>query len=147
MKTKYKFQPMLGPASNYPEGSVQWALCLGNELDYNAERVDRDLDDLIGILQRVTSAAIPPWEVWPPSDPGGIDNYMMLCTGYTYFQLYSLIDLFRPNHGLPVPSEPVSPVAVALHDALVAAAQIHPLNSVIGPEHVHAALLKMLSQK
>ena len=35
---RYHFPPMLGPASDQPEGSYEWGECYGNELDYHVDR-------------------------------------------------------------------------------------------------------------
>jgi hypothetical protein len=59
---KYTFAPMLGPAHRHPTGSIERAICLGNEFEYMAERaVDRGVDDIHSVLHRVIDEQ--PWLV------------------------------------------------------------------------------------
>jgi|HubBroStandDraft_6_1064221.scaffolds.fasta_scaffold142654_6 hypothetical protein len=92
---RYKFPPMLGPASAHPEGSREWAECLGNELDYRAERaVAYAVDDLLAVVDKAMSAEIPPWTVWPDPPCGSADAYFRLCTGLSYEQICVLKQTF-----------------------------------------------------
>jgi hypothetical protein len=97
---KYTFAPVLGPADPHPIGSVERANCLGNEFDYHAERaVERGVDDIHAVLRRVIEEQ--PWLV--PDNPIGqtMDEYVFGCSGFHYRQLWTLIDTFKPHHGLP----------------------------------------------
>ena len=96
---KYKFPTMLGPASSHPAGSPDWAEAYGNELEYTAERaVYHGVDDLLGVIQRLVAA-----EPWTAPNPIGAtrDEFIERTTGFTYRQLWTLIDTFVPRHGLP----------------------------------------------
>lgn len=97
---KYNFEPMLGPADPHPIGSMQRAICMGNEFDYKAERATERVDDIHDILRRVIDER--PWAV--AGNPIGqtLDEYVFGCTGFHYRQLYTLVDTFKPDHGLPV---------------------------------------------
>lgn len=98
---RYHFAPMLGPASAHPVGSFDCALCLGNEFDYTTERAVDDLERYVLLLRKVIETK--PWEVWPDPPCGDIDSYCFACSGFTYRQLFVLIDMFVPKHGLPAP--------------------------------------------
>jgi hypothetical protein len=97
--TKYKFPPMLGPASSHPDDSPEWAEAFGNELEYRTERaVEVGVEDLLGFMRRLV--AVEPWAV--PNPVGCTrDKFFERATGYTYRQLWTLIDTFVPLHGLP----------------------------------------------
>jgi hypothetical protein len=96
---KYKFAPMLGPASAHPVGSSDWAEAHGNELDYTVERaIDCGVDDLLVVMRRLITT-----EPWQFSNPIGAtrDEFVERTAGYSYHQLWTLIDTFIPHHGLP----------------------------------------------
>jgi hypothetical protein len=68
---------------------------MGNELDYRAERArEYAVDDLAKLVQRVMSAEIPPWTVWPDPPCGSADAYFRLCTGLSYAQIEVLLNTF-----------------------------------------------------
>jgi len=98
---RYHFPPMLGPASAHPVGSFQHGLCLGNEFDYMTERATDTIESYVPILRKAVETK--PWEVWPDPPCGDIDAYCFACSGFTYRQLFALVDAFVPKHGLPAP--------------------------------------------
>lgn len=99
---RYKFPPMLGPTSQHPCGSFEYAECLGNELDYRTEKaVKMGVDDLLVTLHKIVGTL--PWLDWPRTPCRSIEAYCLACTGYSYTQLYTLVDTFIPDHRLPAP--------------------------------------------
>lgn len=98
---RYKFPPMLGPASSHPVGSKKWAECLGNELEYRVERAEKNgVENLIPLINLAITAKTPPWEVWPEPPCGTVDDYFFLCTGLNYNQLLTLITVYKKDHKL-----------------------------------------------
>jgi hypothetical protein len=93
-KKRCKFPPMLGPASNQPEGSYQWAECWGNELEYRAESVERMVWDLANFVAKLVVANPPPWSVFPDPPCGNIDTYLRLCCGLNHQQITALLMMF-----------------------------------------------------
>lgn len=98
---RFQFTPMLGPASAHSVGSFDHALCLGNEFEYLVERLTDDLEHFVPILRKAVETK--PWQVFPDLPCGDIDSYCYACSGFTYRQLFALIDMFIPTHGLPEP--------------------------------------------
>jgi hypothetical protein len=97
---RYKFPPMLGPASAHREGTREWAECLGNELDYRVDRAEQDaVEDLIPPIKLAMRVA--PWTVWLDPPCGSADAYFRLCTGLSYEQIWVLINTYKADHGLP----------------------------------------------
>jgi hypothetical protein len=95
---RYKFPPMLGPASAHPEGTREWAECLGNELDYRADRAEQViLHDLMPFIAKILSAPTPPWTLWPAPPCGSADAFFRLCAGLSYEQIMLLVNTFGPQ--------------------------------------------------
>ena len=116
MPGTYAFLPMLGPARNQPEGSFEQAECLGNCLDYVAERAVEDgVDRLLKEVRVILPAH--PWLVWPDPPCETADAFFLLCTGLTYGKIHLLIDTFIPDHGLPSPDRVDDWVAERIADA------------------------------
>jgi hypothetical protein len=113
---KHKFAPMLGPASKYPEGSPEWAECMGNELDYVTETaVDVGVERLLGMVRQAMAGE--PWLVWPDPPCQTPDGYFELCTGLTYARLWLLIDTYIPRHGLTSPERYSEDIAKRIADS------------------------------
>jgi hypothetical protein len=89
----YDFPPMLGPAEDWPEGSPDYALRLGNQLNYTARNPGRlGVGPLVPLVRKAIE--VRPWLVWPtpPEGPcGSVDAYFQLCTGYTYNEITAVI--------------------------------------------------------
>ncbi len=72
-------------------------MCLGNELEYNSDRmVDYVPECMLPLIQRVLETRA--WLQWEPAEP---DAYFLACTGFSYRQLYTVIDTLLTDHGLP----------------------------------------------
>jgi hypothetical protein len=78
---RYKFPAMLGPASEQPEGSYEWAECWGNELEYRAENLEEEVWRFSDFIRKLIAANPPPWGVFPKPPCGNIDAYLRLCCG------------------------------------------------------------------
>jgi hypothetical protein len=91
---RYKFPPMLGPASAQPEGSYQWAECLGNELDCHVENVERDVSHLARVMSKLVAVSPSPWNVFPNPACGKIDTYLQLSCGLNHKQVIALMMMF-----------------------------------------------------
>jgi hypothetical protein len=94
---QYAFPPTLGPADPHPVGSVDFTLCLGNEMDYTAEQViDLWADRMLPLVWRAIDTKA--WLQWDPPEP---DLFFRACTGLPYEQIYNVIDALVADHGLP----------------------------------------------
>ena len=41
---RYEFTPMIGPAADFPEGSVEWSQRISNQLQIATDTVSYDVD-------------------------------------------------------------------------------------------------------
>jgi hypothetical protein len=93
---QFKFPPMLGPADPHPIDSAEFALCLGNELDYRSDQmIDFGAERMLPLVQRAIETQA--WLRWDPPDP---EAYFHACTGLSYRQIYSVIDTLLADHGI-----------------------------------------------
>src|SRR5215469_4219664 len=68
----YSFPPMLGHIDEVPEGTPEWAERLGLRIKLAVEHAERfGVDELLIEIKRALEAKLPPWEIWPESDPCG----------------------------------------------------------------------------
>ncbi len=91
---RYKFPVMLGPAHDKPAGSYQRAECLGNELEYHAESVQRQVDHLADVVKRILAEDPPPWTVFPDPSCGSLDAFLVICCGIAVDQMEQLLHTF-----------------------------------------------------
>lgn len=104
MGTRYKFEPMLGPMEDWPEGTPEWIERLGNRLSDQIEHAKKvgirtGISDLAPTVKKAIQAK--PWETWPTGNPcKTVDHYFEMCTGFDYHQLWVLIDIYAKDHGI-----------------------------------------------
>jgi hypothetical protein len=84
---RYHFPPMLGPASDKPEGSYEWAECYGNELDYHVERHADEVHRFAEIIGKLMVTDPPPWTIFPKPTCRSADAFFRLCGGMTSDQV------------------------------------------------------------
>jgi hypothetical protein len=72
-------------------------MCLGNELEYTSDQMlDYAPERMLPLIQRVIETQA--WLAWEPPEP---EAYFFACTGFSYSQLYTVIDTLLIDHGLP----------------------------------------------
>jgi hypothetical protein len=88
---RYRFPPILGPAEDWPTGSVEWALRLANKLNYTIKNASEfGVEPIIPLV--IQAVDHKPWKVWPENEPAGsIDRFFFYATGRDYQQIHTLI--------------------------------------------------------
>jgi hypothetical protein len=88
---RYHFPPMLGPASDKPQGSYEWAECYGNELDYHVERLADEVYHFAQIIGQLAATDPPPWTIFPKPPCHTADAFFRLCGGMTQEQIAAVL--------------------------------------------------------
>lgn len=98
MSEVYQFEPMLGPAEDFPAGSVEWAKRISNRLQTGTRFISRHTAQHIGAtLNQIWEASPSPWEVWPEGKPFGTpDDYFLAVTGIQWPALVNMLYEFVP---------------------------------------------------
>lgn len=93
MANLYQFKPMLGPAEEYPVGSVEWAERMSNRLQISAQSVSRSTaHSLRKNLKAIWKAKPRPWNIWPEGKPFGTpEDYCQAVTGHTWENLIRIV--------------------------------------------------------
>ena len=91
--SRYEFPPMLGPAENFPVGSIEWAQRISNRLQIAADTVSTTtIHHLTRTIAQIWSADRRPWEVWPENRPFGTpDDYCKAVTGHPWKSLIEIV--------------------------------------------------------
>lgn len=99
MADLYRFEPMLGPAEEFPPGSVEWAMRISNRLQTGTRFITKHTAQHIGATMRQIWDARPrPWEVWPEGKPFGTpDDYCRAVTGFEWDVLRATVAGFVPQ--------------------------------------------------
>jgi hypothetical protein len=92
----YQFAAMLGPAEEWPVGSVEWAERISNRLQLQASDVTRDTSfHLRRTIDEIFRAKPQPWDVWPEQKPLKTpDDYFQAVTGHSWKTLEQLLTDF-----------------------------------------------------
>jgi hypothetical protein len=100
----YKFKPMLGPAEEWPVGSVEWAERMANRLQVRVQSLSRDTAHMLLDHLRETWAAKPrPWDIWPVGRPFGTpEDYFRNVTGHSWASLLQTVAELTGEAGLSV---------------------------------------------
>lgn len=93
MANLYQFKPMLGPAEDFPAGSIEWAERMSNRLQIGSQSVTRSTaQHLRKHLKAIWDADPRPWDIWPKEQPFGTpDNYCRVVTGHTWASLLCIV--------------------------------------------------------
>jgi len=93
MADLYQFKPMLGPAEEYPVGSIQWAERVSNRLQISAQSVSRSTAHHLGKqLKEIWHSNPRPWQIWPKDKPFGTpDDYCRAVTGHSWEALLAIV--------------------------------------------------------
>lgn len=93
---------MLGPAEDFPPGSVEWAKRISNRLQTGARFISRHSAQHIGAtLKQIYDTSPKPWEVWPEDKPFGTpDDYFLAVTGIAWPTLVQTLAEFVPESEL-----------------------------------------------
>jgi hypothetical protein len=99
--TLHKFAPAseLGPAEDYPVGSVAWAERISNRLQIGAVSVNRHtVHHLWNTIKAIWSVEPHPWEIWPEGHPFGTpDDYCRAVTGHSWEFLINVVVEFADD--------------------------------------------------
>jgi hypothetical protein len=92
----YQFAPMLGPAEEWPVGTVEWAERISNRLQSQASNVTRDTSFYLRrTIDEIFRAKPNPWDVWPEEKPLRTpDDYFQAVTGHSWKTLEQLLTDF-----------------------------------------------------
>jgi hypothetical protein len=84
---------MLGPAENFPVGSVEWAQRISNRLQVAFDTVSTTtVYHLARTVVEICKAQPRPWEVWPDGRPFGTpDDYCKAITGHPWKALVEIV--------------------------------------------------------
>lgn len=97
----HKFAPAseLGPAEDYPVGSLQWAERISNRLQIGAEAINKHtVHHLWNTIKAILTVEPHPWEIWPDGHPFGTpDDYCLAVTGHSWEFLVSLVAEFTDD--------------------------------------------------
>jgi hypothetical protein len=82
---------MLGPAEDFPVGSIEWAERMSNRLQLDVRSLSRSAShSLRKTIEAITRAK--PWESWPKGRPyGTADRYSRAVTGHRWEDLLWII--------------------------------------------------------
>lgn len=99
MTELYKFEPMLGPADQWPVGSPEWAERTSQKLQLATRSVTRQtvhyLKDLLKEIIRTK-----PWLIWPIPPFNTPDDYCQKVTGYSWRGLLGVVTELIPDREL-----------------------------------------------
>ena len=86
-----EFEPMLGPAEDYPPDLPEWAERISNRLQLATELITRHtVRHLKDLLAQIWEAQ--PWKIWPKGAPFETPNdYCRAVTGYSWEQLVLIV--------------------------------------------------------
>jgi hypothetical protein len=102
----YKFAPAseLGPAEDYPAGSIEWAERISNRLQIGAGSINQHtVHHLLDTIKAIFDVKPHPWEVWPKDHPFGTpDDYCHAVTGHNWEFLVALVREFSGDAELRV---------------------------------------------
>jgi hypothetical protein len=100
----HKFAPAseLGPAENYPAGSVEWAERISNRLQIGAKSITtHTVHHLWDTIKAILTAEPQPWEIWPEGTPFGTpDDYCLAVTGHSWEFLIGMVAEFADDNGV-----------------------------------------------
>jgi hypothetical protein len=90
---RYEFPPMLGPAEDFPVGSLEWAERISNRFRIAAKTVSTTtVQHLNRIIVQIWTAQPRPWEIWPEDRPFGTpDDYCRSVTGHPWKALIEIV--------------------------------------------------------
>jgi len=98
----YQFKPMLGPAEEFPVGSLEWAERISARLQTATRSVTRSTaHHLRDQLKAIWRAKPRPWEIWPKGRPFGTpDDYCRKVTGHSWETLVVTVKELTRDPGL-----------------------------------------------
>lgn len=93
MAELYQFESMLGPAEDFPAGSVEWAKRISNRLQTGTRFISRHSAQHIGAtVFQIWKADPKPWEVFPEGHPFNTpDDYFIGVTGIAWDALLGML--------------------------------------------------------
>jgi hypothetical protein len=104
--TLHKFAPasQLGPAEDYPIGSIEWAERISNRLQISANSVNQHTVHHLWDTIKVIWATHPrPWEIWPEGNAFGTpDDYCLAVTGHSWTFLVDVVAEFAGDEDLGI---------------------------------------------
>ena len=104
MPDLYQFETMLGPAEDFPPGSVEWAKRISNRLQTGTRFISKHTAQHVGVtMKQIWEARPRPWDVWPEGRPYGTpDDYCRAVTGFKWQALCETVAGFIPQWELDV---------------------------------------------
>jgi hypothetical protein len=93
MIKRHKFESMLGPAEDFPPGSLEWAERISNRLQLATDSLSRDtIHHLTRCIKQIWQVRPRPWEIWPKNQPFYTpDDYCQAVTGHSWKVLLELV--------------------------------------------------------
>lgn len=84
---------MLGPAEDFPPGSIEWAERISNRFQLATNSLSRDTaHHLLRVIKQIWEGDPRPWEIWPSEQPFGTpDHYCKAVTGHPWKALIELV--------------------------------------------------------
>jgi hypothetical protein len=94
----HKFAPAseLGPAEDYPAGSIEWAERISKRLQIGAKSITQHtVHHLWDTIKAIWAVQPRPWEIWPKDDPFRTpDDYCLAVTGHSWEFLVGIVAEF-----------------------------------------------------
>ena len=94
----HKFAPAseLGPAEDYPAGSIEWAERISKRLQIGAKSITQHtVHHLWDTIKAIWAVQPRPWEIWPKEDPFRTpDDYCLAVTGHSWEFLVGIVAEF-----------------------------------------------------
>jgi hypothetical protein len=94
----HKFAPAseLGPAEDYPAGSIEWAERISKRLQIGAKSITQHtVHHLWDTIKAIWAVQPRPWEIWPKESPFGTpDDYCLAVTGHSWEFLVGIVAEF-----------------------------------------------------